>query len=310
MVIKWSCASNYLRLVEWLIESRSNLAEVPESLMVLGSRVWSDCPWISSNCTSFMDGWDVLLATVWQASSAPCTRLREHLKHLFAYVEGCAEVKRPQAQLIHDLCLRTRPACCQHLHPNNNTCCSEQFTLIDGDRNLLLSPSSSSYLDVGRSHSHHELSVNIYSVWDSWVFLHWLLCRGGVPPNKEVLICYNLICLKRPVDAFWTFSHITNTNLFREAVRRRCSGPQVREEAGTSTCTPQIWLLLKSVVEWKQIDVLGAVDHMQGPQQVFRKVLTSDFVSTVKVYKWAWIHSWAPKAWTGSGCILVLDWTW
>lgn len=183
--------------------------------------------------------------TVWSASSAPHTRLREHLEHLFAYVEGRAEVELPQAQLIHDLWVwePDQPVANTYT-PIITPVVLDNFNItpIDVDRNLLLSPSSSSYLDASRSYSHHQLRVNIYSLWDSWVFLCWLLCMGGVPPSKEVLISYNLICLNRPVDTAWTFSHITNTNLFREEARRRCSGPQVREEAGTSLCNPQIWL--------------------------------------------------------------------
>lgn len=235
--------------------------------MVLWSRVGSDFSESAPHLHLLWKGGMCRWPTVWSASSAPHTRLREHLEHLLAYVEGRAEVELPQAQLIHDLCVWEPDQPVANIYtPIITPVGLDNFniTATDVARNLLLSPSSSSYLDAGRSHSHHQLSVNIYSIWDSWVFLCWLSCMDGVPPNKEVLICYNLICLKRPADTSWTFSHITNTNLFREAARRHCSGPQVREEAGTSTCTPHIWLFCKkkSAVERKQKEVLGAVDHM------------------------------------------------
>lgn len=141
-------------------------------------------------------------------------------------------------------------------------------------------------------------------------FFCWLLCMGGVPPNKEVLICYNLICLKRPVDSSLTFFphykhkfiqrssqealqwstgqrrgrnlHVHSTNLpFLE--EEICCGTEAKRGPGRS---------------WPHVGATAGMD--EGAD--FRLCINR----SVKVYQRAWTHSWAPEAWTGSGCILVL----
>lgn len=128
MMQKWSCVSNYLRLVVWLIESRSNQAEEPESLMVLRSRVGSDCLWICSNFISFMEGWDVSLAdSLVSFLCSPHQAERTSGESICICWRTCRGWAASGPAHTWPLGLRTRPACCQHLHPNNNTCCSGQF---------------------------------------------------------------------------------------------------------------------------------------------------------------------------------------